>query len=151
MSGEPIYEPFGHPRATGRLLFDFAVMACCLKGGMEREPVLDFGAGSGWLTEFVARMGYKVTAFDIHGNLEPLIKGRIAADQRIDPTLINFERGDGHVMPFPGQSLGHILCYDTLHHMHDYERVFSEFGRVLKTGGRAIFVEPGAGHSSAPE
>jgi ubiquinone/menaquinone biosynthesis C-methylase UbiE len=35
--------------------------------------------------------------------------------------------------------------------MHDYPKVFSEFFRVLQVGGRGIFVEPGARHSSSPE
>ena len=35
--------------------------------------------------------------------------------------------------------------------MHDYPRVFSEFYRVLRGGGRGIFVEPGARHSTSPE
>lgn len=46
---------------------------------------------------------------------------------------------------------GHLLCYDTLHHMRDYLMVFSEFFRVLKPVGRCIFVEPGARHSTSPE
>lgn len=54
-------------------------------------------------------------------------------------------------MPFESGTFGHLLCYDTLHHMHDYPRVFSEFFRVLRKGGRGILVEPGARHSTSPE
>ena len=54
-------------------------------------------------------------------------------------------------MPFADGSFGHMLCYDTLHHMHDYGRVFGEFARVLRPGGRGIFVEPGAKHSTSTE
>jgi ubiquinone/menaquinone biosynthesis C-methylase UbiE len=35
--------------------------------------------------------------------------------------------------------------------MHDYPQVFLEFFRILRKGGRGIFVEPGARHSSSPE
>lgn len=139
---EAICEPFGHPRNAGRLLFDFSVMTCCMKQGMEKDRVLDFGAGSGWVTEFVARLGYRVTAFDIHGDLEGVLAGRSGADKRLDPSLMTFAHGDGHAMAFHDQSFGHILCFDTLHHMHSFDRVFAEFARILKPGGRAIFVEP---------
>jgi SAM-dependent methyltransferase len=44
-----------------------------------------------------------------------------------------------------------ILCFDSLHHMHDYDAAFSEFHRTLRPGGRCIFVEPGARHSTSPE
>jgi ubiquinone/menaquinone biosynthesis C-methylase UbiE len=35
--------------------------------------------------------------------------------------------------------------------MHDYDQVFREFYRVLKPGSRAVFVEPGAKHSTSPD
>ena len=113
------------------------------------HPVLDFGAGTGWITEFVARMGWPVTAFDIHGDLEECLKARIDSDGRIDRNLISFGHGDGHAMPFADASFGHILVFDTLHHMRDFEKVFAEFARILIPGGRAIFVEPGAKHSTS--
>ena len=126
-------------------------MAACMDQGLRDKPVLDFGAGTGWITEFVARMGWRVTAFDIHGDLEDCLHSRVAADSRIDGSLISFDHGDGHAMPFADASFGHILVYDTLHHMHDFERVFAEFARILVPGGRAIFVEPGAKHSKSSE
>ncbi len=150
--GNPaITEPFGVPRSAARLLFDFSVMAACMNPPSSEAPVLDFGAGSGWITELLARMGRRVVAFDIHGDLEACLQHRIDADLRIRPELISFQHGDGHAMPFADRSFSHVFCYDTLHHMHDYARVFAEFARVLEPGGRAIFVEPGARHSSSPE
>jgi SAM-dependent methyltransferase len=146
-----ITEPFGVPRATGRLLFDFAAMTSLLKQSELRYPVLDFGAGSGWISEFCAKMGLATVAFDIHGDLENCLGQRARADARIDPELLRFAHGDGHAMPFDPATFGHVLCYDTLHHMHDFPRVFAEFFRILKPGGRAIFVEPGARHSRSPE
>jgi ubiquinone/menaquinone biosynthesis C-methylase UbiE len=76
---------------------------------------------------------------------------RTRSDSRIDASLLSFAHGDGHAMPFEADCFGHLLCYDTLHHMHDYAKVFGEFFRVLRGGGRGIFVEPGANHSTSPE
>jgi SAM-dependent methyltransferase len=146
-----LLEPFQTGRETGRLLYDFGAMISLLRPAMLVHPVLDFGAGSGWITELIARMGLNVTAFDIHTDLDNCLRGRSSTDARIDPALITTATGDGHAMPFEDASFGHLLCYDTLHHMHDYCRVFAEFSRVLKSGGRAIFVEPGANHSRSPE
>jgi SAM-dependent methyltransferase len=144
-------EPFQNGRQTGRLLHDLGAMLSLLSSEMLSYPVLDFGAGSGWITETLAKMGLSVTAFDIHGDLEGCIAGRVSADSRINPSLITIETGDGHAMPFADASFGHLLCYDTLHHMRDYNIVFREFERVLRPGGRAIFVEPGARHSRSRE
>lgn len=151
-SGNPsVTEPFGVPRSAARLLFDFGVTIACMKAPPPEGPVLDFGAGTGWITEWLARLGHKVVAFDVHGDLEGCLQRRLDADLRVRSELISYEQGDGHAMPFPNDSFGHVLCFDTLHHMHDFAQVFREFARVLKPGGRAVFVEPGAGHSRNPE
>lgn len=146
-----VTEPFAVGRAAPRLLFDFGAMASLMKEAVLDQPVLDFGAGSGWVSEFCARMGLQTVAFDIHGDLQGCLENRARADSRVEPRLLRFARGDGHAMPFEPDTFGHLLCYDTLHHMHDYPRVFAEFFRVLRGGGRAIFVEPGARHSTSAE
>lgn len=130
-----ITEPFTAGRAAPRLLFDFGVMASLLKPSVLDQPVLDFGAGTGWVSEFVARMGLQTVAFDIHGDLQACLEGRAKADNRIDPGLMSFAHGDGHATLFEPGAFGHLLCYDTLHHMHDYPKVFAEFFRVLRGGG----------------
>jgi SAM-dependent methyltransferase len=146
-----ITEPFTAGRSAARLLFNFGVLASLMKPSMLERPVLDFGAGTGWVSEFCVRMGMHTVAFDIHGDLKQCLENRAKADSRVDPALLSFAHGDGHAMPFESEAFGHLLCYDTLHHMHDYPKVFLEFYRVLKNGGRGVFVEPGARHSTSPE
>jgi SAM-dependent methyltransferase len=146
-----ITEPFSVDRSAARLLFDFGIMASLVKSSELHHPVLDFGAGTGWLSELCVRMGFQTVAFDIHGDLQACLENRVRADHRIDPEYLRFAHGDGHAMPFESSVFGHLLCYDTLHHMHDYSKAFEEFFRVLRKGGRGIFVEPGAGHSTSPE
>lgn len=145
-----IIEPFTAGRSAPRLLFDFGVMASLMNTSVLDEPVLDFGSGIDWVSEFGARMGLQTVAFDIHGNLQACLEGRAKADSRIDPGLMSFAHGDGHAMPFEPGAFGHLLCYDTLHHMHGYPKVFAEFFRVWQ-GGRGIFVKPGARPSTSPE
>lgn len=149
LANPAVIEPFGAPRSLPRMLFDFAVLTACMTSNHPELPVLDFGAGSGWITELLGRMGNRVVAFDIHGDLEACLRSRIHADQRLNSEFIGFEHGDGHRMPFADNSFSNLLCYDTLHHMHSYPKVFAEFSRVLAPGGRAVFVEPGAKHSKS--
>jgi SAM-dependent methyltransferase len=144
-------EPFIAGREPGRLIFDLGVMLSLMDFKKLSEPVLDFGAGTGWISEFVSRSGFNTVSFDIHGDLEKLLNGRATLDLLIDDSKLSYAHGDGHHMPFDNSSFGHLLCYDTLHHMHDYDKVFEEFYRVLRPGGIGIFVEPGARHSSSAE
>lgn len=144
-------EPFGAPRNASRLMFDFGAMTSLLNYELLHLPLLDFGAGTCWLSELFVRMAIPTVSFDIHNDLEGCIQTRLEADIRLDPELWKYRQGDGHSMPFGSDTFGNLCCYDSLHHMHDYEKVFAEFYRVLMPGGRAIFIEPGARHSHSPE
>ncbi len=147
----PIHEPFQAGRPNGRLIADVGAMLSLLKPVMLDAPVLDFGAGTGWISEFCARMGLDVVAIDIQPELGTCLELRADADRRIDSSRIRYAIADGHRMPVADSTFGHILCFDSLHHMRDYPMVFAEFQRVLAPGGRCIFVEPGARHSPSPE
>jgi SAM-dependent methyltransferase len=146
-----LIEPFGAGRNAGRLLFDFGLMVSLLNENMLAWPLLDFGAGTGWVSELFVRLGIPTVSFDIHQDLENCIQNRINNDDRLNAQIWKFHQGDGHKMPFTSDVFGHLCCYDTLHHMHSYNEVFKEFFRVLIPGGRAIFVEPGARHSQSRE
>ena len=146
-----VNEPFRVGRADFRLVFDFSIMISCFKEDLENKKIIDFGTGSGWIAEWLNRMGFEVTAVDIERGSTHHCRMRSSFDRRINPESLNCSCADGHRLPFRTGTMGHICCFDTLHHMRDYREVFFEFYRVLASGGRAIFVEPGAKHASSPE
>jgi SAM-dependent methyltransferase len=76
---------------------------------------------------------------------------RADADPRISKVRFRFCRADGHNLPFGDRTFGHLVCFDSLHHMADCRKVIVEMFRVLENGGRVVFVEPGAKHSSSKE
>lgn len=49
---------------------------------------------------------------------------------------------DAHHLPFEKNSLANIVMIDVLHHLKEPMQFFQESGRVLKRGGRLIFIEP---------
>ncbi len=143
-------EPFNVGRSTFRLLFDFGVMLSCFSNSTNKR-VLDFGAGTGWISEFLARLGYDVYAIDIDEGMPASIQARALADRRLDLKSITMVNGSGMKLPFPNGFFSHICCFDTLHHMNDYPQTLGEMSRVLEAGGRAVFIEPGARHSRSQE
>lgn len=138
-------------RDASRLLFDFGVAASCLLPDCSNRKILDFACGTGWTSELLNKLGYDVYGFDADAAAVDLARDRAKADKRIDPLRFHLEVGNGHQLDFPDKSFGHVLCFDSLHHMADYEKVFREMYRVLCSGGRAIFVEPGSRHSRSAE
>ncbi len=93
-------EPFNAGRAAFRLLFDFGVMLSCFSSSANKR-VLDFGAGTGWISEFLSRSGYEVYAIDIDEGSPASIQSRILADRRLNPMTITIVRANGMALPFP--------------------------------------------------
>jgi 2-polyprenyl-3-methyl-5-hydroxy-6-metoxy-1,4-benzoquinol methylase len=112
-------------------------------GDMQGKTVLDFGCGDGARSIQYAKRGATVYAFDISPesvkNLVQLAESAGLAD-RIHPAVMPAETlmyGDG--------MFDLVLGVSILHHT-DVAMVEREIERVLKPGGRAIFIEP-LGHN----
>jgi SAM-dependent methyltransferase len=143
-------KPFSQPHETPALLTS---MAAVLQG-LNLAPgltVLEFGAGTGWLSRYLTQLGCRTilldvspTALDIARELYqrlPIIGERPA------PQFVVF---DGNHIDLPDGSVDRILCYHSFHHVPNPAAVIREFGRVLGPGGIAGFAEPGPRHSRAP-
>jgi SAM-dependent methyltransferase/glycosyltransferase involved in cell wall biosynthesis len=133
-----------------RYLFNFMVVAKSL-GLKPGDEVLDFGAGSCFVSELLNRFGYATVAFDIDQEVLAIGQERLGLDPRCDRERARFIAGDGMRLPFRDESFDGIICMNALHHMPDYRLTLAEMCRVLKPGGRAVFAEPGEEHSKSPE
>jgi hypothetical protein len=60
------------------------------------------------------------------------------------PQFLQF---DGRTIGLPDSSVDRVICFHAFHHAPNPERVIAEFGRVLRSGGLAVFAEPGPRHS----
>jgi ubiquinone/menaquinone biosynthesis C-methylase UbiE len=133
-----------------RYLFYFMVVAKSL-GLRPGNAVLDFGAGSCYVSELLNRFGYRTVALDIDREVLAIGCERLTLDPRCHSEHARFVTGDGMRLPFREASFDGIICINALHHMLDYRATLAEMYRVLKAGGRAVFSEPGDEHSKSPE
>jgi SAM-dependent methyltransferase/glycosyltransferase involved in cell wall biosynthesis len=133
-----------------RYLFDFMVIAKSLELRPGAE-VLDFAAGSCYVSELLNRLGYLTVAFDLDPEMLAIGRERLTLDPRCDRGHTRFVVGEGTCLPFADESFDGIICMNALHHMPDYRATLAEMWRVLRPGGRAVFSEPGAEHSQHPE
>ena len=131
-------------------LFYFMVVAKSL-GLRPGDEVLDFGAGSCYVSELLNRFGYMTVALDIDQEVLAIGRERLTVDPRCDRERARFVTGNGMCLPFKDASFDGIICMNALHHMPDYRATLAEMYRVLKAGGRAAFSEPGEEHSKSPE
>jgi SAM-dependent methyltransferase len=143
-------KPFSQPDEAPALLVNAATVlqALRLTPGMR---VLDFGAGTGWLSRVFTQMGCHAVLVDVSPTAlqiaRELYRRQPTAGSQPAPEFLQY---DGRRIALPDASLDRTVCFDAFHHAPDPDAVIREFGRLLKPGGRAVFAEPGPRHSHAP-
>lgn len=143
-------KPFVSLAETPLLLYRLGLLLGGLKVGPTMR-VLDFGAGTCWVSHILATLRCSVTCVD--ASPTALALGRRLFDERPVPADVepaSFLVFDGETLPVESASIDRIICFDALHHMPNPGRILAEFHRVLKDGGRAGFSEPGRLHSRSP-
>jgi len=123
------------------LMHDFAVMLGVL-APHPGQRVLDLGAGSCWVSEWLQRLNVETVSVDLSHALL-----RVGASRLRPGSLV--VAGDLEELPLADASCDFAVCMNALHHVPDRQRALHSVLRVLKPGGRVVFSEPGAGHSEA--
>ncbi len=153
---DPCYligRPFSDPVAAPSYLFRLGLLFNGLYLG-KTMSVLDFGAGSCWLSRWVNQMQCTTISVDCSSTALEIGK-RLFKDYPIIGDYISsppqFLQFDGHNLSMESESVDRIICFDTFHHVPNQEEVLREMYRVLKPGGLIGFSEPGREHSCSPE
>ncbi len=148
---EQMRKPFSSLADSPRLLRSLGTL---LQGLEARRgmTVLDFGAGTCWLSRYLAQMGCATVSVDASAKALELGKQWY---EHIPPALMprppQFLVFDGHRIDLPDASVDRIISFDAFHHVANPKEVIAEFARVLKPGGIAGFSEPGPYHSQSAQ
>jgi len=115
------------------------------------DEILDFGAGTCWLSAWLNRMGVKTVSLDISPAALELGRKVFSLDKRqrwdLEP---EFHTYDGHTLPFADERFSAIISFDAFHHIPNQEEILREMYRVLNKTGRVVFCEPLGEHQSCP-
>jgi SAM-dependent methyltransferase len=144
-------KPFAQAGEAPQLLISLGT----LLQGLDLIPgmtVLEFGAGTGWLSRYLSQLGCRMIVLDVSETAlriaRELYQRQPVIGERPEPQFLQF---DGRHIDLPDASVERIICFDAFHHAPNPYDVLAEFGRVLKAGGVAAFAEPGPEHSKAPQ
>lgn len=114
--------------------------------------ILDFGAGTCWLSRYLTQLGLEVIALDASASAlkigQELYARQPIIGNKPQPRYLVFK---GHTIDLPDRSVDRIICMDAFHHVPNPQEVLAEMSRVLKDGGIAGFAEPGPEHSKNPQ
>lgn len=107
-------------------------------GDLRGRMALDLGCGSGWLSQELARRGAVVCGLDLSRELLTLASERLEDPWR---QRVCWIEADAHCLPFADATFDLIVGSGILHHL-EIKRAYAEVARVLRSSGRAIFIEP---------
>jgi 2-polyprenyl-3-methyl-5-hydroxy-6-metoxy-1,4-benzoquinol methylase len=146
----PKFRGEGMDIETQRHFCDFANMAVTLDLPAGAR-ILDAGCGSGWLSEYFARLGYDVTGIDITPDLIEISRDRIRAlPPTIDPETPIRCRFLVHDLELGAldEKFDAVVCYDAMHHLEDARSAIGNLAAMLPLGGVLFILE---GNRPAPD
>ena len=115
------------------------------------DTVVEFGAGSCWLSHFLNRFGCRTISVDVSETALAVGRRLFQRDPRtnwsLDPQFLAY---DGYTLPLEDASCDLIVVYDAFHHVPNQRVVLTEMHRVLTAEGIVAMSEPGRGHASNP-
>ncbi|WP_341312891.1 class I SAM-dependent methyltransferase [Paraburkholderia sp. IMGN_8] len=106
--------------------------------------VLDMGCGAGHASFAVAPHAKAVVAYDIAPQMLATVEGA-AKDRGL--ANIRVQQGAAETLPFDDDSFDWVISRMSAHHWHDVPLALAEVRRVLKPGGKVLFIDiAGADH-----
>jgi SAM-dependent methyltransferase len=117
---------------------DLQALAARLAGNGEGRRLLDLGCGGGHVSFTAAPHVGFVVAYDLSAEMLAVVEG--AAGARGLANIVT-EQGTVEAMPFADAQFDWVVSRFSAHHWSDWTIGLREAFRVLKPGGRAVFID----------
>lgn len=107
-----------------------------LIGTVHGNTAADIGAGTGFMTEGLLRMGLKVIAVDQSSEMLDVLKKKLAHTDRLECRV-----GESENLPLVDASVNYVFANMYLHHVESPQTAIMEMVRILKPGGKLVITD----------
>jgi SAM-dependent methyltransferase len=111
-------------------------VALCSFWRKGERDFLDAGSGNGYFSWLAYLSGASVVAFNFEQEQVDKARDFLVRYRAADPARLRFEQRNLYDLHHESRAFDEIICYETLEHIHDDERVVRELARLLRPGGR---------------
>jgi 2-polyprenyl-6-hydroxyphenyl methylase / 3-demethylubiquinone-9 3-methyltransferase len=95
--------------------------------------ILDVGCGAGFLSNYLAALGHRVSGLDASAESLEVARCHDRSGS------VDYREGDALALPYPDASFDVACAMDFLEHVEDPARVVAEIARVLRPSGLFFF------------
>ncbi|HET9848977.1 MAG TPA: class I SAM-dependent methyltransferase [Candidatus Dormibacteraeota bacterium] len=110
--------------------------AIAVAGVQPGKLAADIGAGTGFITEGLVKLGVRVVAVDQSEAMLAELQRKFAAGSGIDVRV-----GNGEAIPIPDDSVDYVFANMYLHHVEEPQQAIGEMVRILKPNGRLVITD----------
>jgi SAM-dependent methyltransferase len=113
--------------------------------GLRRErnvplAILDLGAGNGWMSHCLARLGHRPVAVDLLNNAYDGL-GAATHYQSVLPELFPRFQAELDNLPFAAEQFDCVIFNASFHYSENYDRTLGEAIRCLRRGGTIVIAD----------
>ncbi len=134
-----LYDDYQQNFNAWRISYINKIKKDLIKMNVKNKVLLDIGAGSGYISVEMAKLGLKVYAYDI--SLQA-IKNLNKHKKTFSLTNLIPMRGFAEKILLPNESVDYIVANAILEHIPDEQKAILEWKRVLKKRGKVFIVVP---------
>jgi len=96
----------------------------------------DIGAGTGFITEGLARKGLRVIAVDQSEAMLEAMKRKLK-----EFNVVDYRVGESERLPIEDETVDYVFANMYLHHVETPSEAIREMARVLSAGGKAVITD----------
>lgn len=134
-------EDYGEDREIALDHLSYFVAIANILHSLSPTNIIEVGCGPGWLSEYLARLGFDVTGVDVSEDLIKIAEKRKISIPYSEDLKLRYMLADAHARNNKAEKYDCVILYGTLHHLDEPDKVVKNIYNLLTSKGFMIINE----------